>query len=137
MYTHILHATDLHDKHFRFYEQAVRMAKTCQATLSLLHVIHPPTTLQIAQGLGFAEFDKPTEEDAETVLAVLAETFNISPEHLYVKTGCIKTHTTELIQTLGVDLLIIGAHTHSFWSLENNAKHLSDDMPCDVLTLKG
>ena len=69
MYTNILLATDLSENHFHMCEQAVEIAKCFHAKLYLLHVIEPPASLQLAQGLGFAEFDHPVKDDARAVRA--------------------------------------------------------------------
>lgn len=138
MYTHILHATDLSETHFHLCEQAVEIAKQFNAALYLLHVIEPPASLQLAQGLGFAEFDTPVKEDAETVLKTLGETFGLPKERLFVEVGSIKAQTLLKIETLQCDLLIIGKHHASLMPtlLGNVARALTDEASCDVLTIK-
>ncbi len=138
MYTHILHATDLSETHFHLCEQAVEIAKKFNASFYLLHVIEPPASLQLAQGLGFAEFDAPVKEDAEAVLQTLAEAFHIPCEHVFVEVGAIKSQTLEKISALQCDLLIIGGHHHTKIPtlLGNVAKELTEAATCDVLTIK-
>lgn len=138
MYKNILFATDLDDNHFEICQQAVEIAKRLDAKLFLLHVIEPPASLQLAQGLGFAEFDTPTKEDAQTVMAVLGEALGIPAEQQLVEIGSIKTHVLDKAHVLSCDLIIIGQHTHrklpSF--LESTAHHILRDAQCDVLTIK-
>lgn len=138
MYTHILHATDLSETHFHLCEQAVEIAKKFDAVLYLLHVIEPPASLQLAQGLGFAEFDAPVKEDAETVLQTLADTFHLPYEQLFVEVGSIKSHTLAKIKELQCDLLIVGEHHQSHLPslLGNVARELVEASSCDVLTIK-
>ncbi len=100
MYTHILLATDLNENHFAICQQAVDIAKRFHAKLFLLHVIEPPATLQLAQGLGFAEFDTPIKTDAETVMAALGDALNIPSEQQFVEIGSIKTHVFILYLSL-------------------------------------
>jgi nucleotide-binding universal stress UspA family protein len=139
MYTHILHATDLSETHFDLCKQAVEIAKKFDARLYLLHVIEPPASLQIAQGLGFAEFDEPVKEDARAVLQTMGEAFGLSEDQLFVETGSIKAQTIAKISALGCDLLIIGSHHQSMLSTiaGNTARELHDSATCDVLTIKG
>ena len=51
----IIHATDLSENHFGMCERAVAIAKKLQAKLYLLHVVETPSSMVLAQGLGFAE----------------------------------------------------------------------------------
>ncbi|HBI22359.1 MAG TPA: universal stress protein UspA [Legionella sp.] len=138
MYTHILLATDLNENHFAMCQQAVAIAKRFDAKLFLLHVIEPPATLQLAQGLGFAEFDSPIKGDAETVLAALGDALDIPREQQFVEIGSIKTHVFNKVTTLGCTLIIVGAHTPSKLPafLGSTAHEVIRDAPCDVLTLR-
>ncbi len=138
MYQIILHATDLSDAHFHWCQQALAIAKRFDAELYLLHVIEPPASLQLAQGLGFAEFDYPVKEDAEAVLNTVGEALQIPASHLFVEVGSIKNHTLEKIKTLDADLLIIGSHTPDRLPafLGTTAHSIIEAVPCDILTLK-
>lgn len=137
MYTHILHATDLSEQHFQMCQQAVDIAKRFNAKLYLLHVIEPPASLQLAQGLGFAEFDSPSKDDAQTVMTVLGEALDIPLEQQFVEIGSIKAHVLEKACALGCQLIIIGSHTASKLPscLDSTAHHIIRDATCDVLTL--
>lgn len=138
MYTHMLHATDLSENHFEMCQQALEIAKRFKAKLYLLHVIEPPVSLQLAQGLGFAEFDNPVKEDAQTVMAVLGEALNIPEAQQFVEVGSIKTHVLNKVAELGCTLIIIGDNTPtkipSF--LNSTAHSIVHEAHCDVLTLK-
>jgi universal stress protein A len=138
MYTRILHATDLSSTHFQVSQQALEITLKLDATLYLIHVIEPPTTLQLAQGLGFAEFDAPIKEDAEAVMRTLGDALNVPILQQFVEIGSIKTHVFEKIETLGCNLLIIGSHTQSRLPglLETSAKYIIESAPCDVLTIR-
>lgn len=136
MYKHILLATDLDENHFNVCEQAVEIAKCFQGTLHLLHVISPPTTLQIAQGLGFAEFDSPVKDDALSVMSVLGEALNIPASQQHVEIGPITFHILDLANKLNCTLIILGSHTASLMSFDGNtAKDILQHASCDVLTL--
>jgi universal stress protein A len=139
VYTTILHATDLNTAHFDLCQQAANIAQKFNAKLFLLHVIEPPASLQLAQGLGFAEFDSPLKEDAETVLRTVGDALNIPVEQQFIEVGAVKTHTQQLIDALQCDLLIIGSHHaphHLPALLGNTARHLIESASCDVLTLR-
>jgi universal stress protein A len=138
VYTRILHATDLSEHHFKMSQQAVHIAKCFKAKLYLLHVIEPPPSLQLAQGLGFAEFDHPIKEDALSVMKVLGEALNIPQSQQFVEIGSIKMHVLDKVSELGCDLIIIGSHTPSKLPsfLGSTAHAVVHHAKCDVLTLR-
>lgn len=138
MYTHILHATDLRENHFHMCQQAVAIAKCFRARLYLLHVIQPPASLQLAQGLGFAEFDQPIKDDAEAVMRTLGEALNIPTSQQFVEIGSIKINVLKKVEELSCNLIIIGSHSAnklpSF--LGSTAHAVVHHAKCDVLTLR-
>lgn len=138
MYKTILHATDLSDTHFELCEQAVGVATHFDAQLYLIHVIESPASLQLAQGLGFAEIGVPVKDDAEVVMNVLGDALNIPAEHLFVESGSVKNKVLEKAAALDCDLLIIGSHTpHELSELiSSTARSLMEQAPIDVLTLR-
>ena len=138
MYTHILHATDLSENHFHMCQQAVDIAKHFNAKLYLLHVIEPPATLQLAQGLGFAEFDSPIKDDAQAVMAVLGEALNSPLDQQFVEIGPIKTQIIDKANQLGCRLIIIGSHVASKLPefLGSTSREVIHGATCDVLTLR-
>ena len=139
MYTRVLHATDLRENHYELCEKAVSVARCFNATLHLLHVIEPPASLQLAQGLGFAELAIPAKDDAALVLKILGEALNIPKAQQHIEIGSIKMHVLETIQRLGCDLLIVGSHdpaNHLPAFLGSTAHAAVHHAPCDVLTVR-
>lgn len=138
MYKNILYATDLRENNYEMGKQAVEIAKCFHGKLYLLHVIEPPPSLQLAQGLGFAEFDKPVKDDAQAVMRVLGEALNIPPEQQFIEVGSIKMHVLKKVTELACDLIIIGSHTPSALPafLGSTAHAVVHHASCDVLTLR-
>ncbi|KTC65153.1 universal stress protein A (plasmid) [Legionella adelaidensis] len=138
MYTDILLATDLRENHFPLCKKALEIAHKFNAKLYLLHVIEPPPTLQLAQGLGFAEFDHPVKEDAMAVMSVLGDALNIPKKQQFVEVGSIKMHVLNKAIDLGCNLIIIGSHTpeHLPAFLGSTAHAVVTHAKCDVLTLR-
>jgi len=138
VYTTILHPTDLRENHFEMCKQATQIATFFNAKLHLLHVIEPPSTYQLAQGLGFAEIGVPAKEDAQMVMKYLGDALNIPAEQLHVEVGSVKTHIIDMITNLGCNLVIIGSHTPSAVPafLGSTAYAVFHQAPCDVLTLR-
>ena len=138
MYTHILFATDLRENHFNLCKQAAEIATCFGAKLYLLHVIEPPASLQLAQGLGFAEFYRPIKDDAETVLRTLGDALSIPVSQQLVEVGSIKEHVLSKAADLACNLIIIGSHTPSNLPtfLGSTAHAVVNHAHCDVLTLR-
>ncbi|MDF1645412.1 MAG: universal stress protein [Legionellaceae bacterium] len=138
MYTHILHATDLSETHFELCEQAVALSKKLGASLSLIHVIETPVSLQVSQGLGFSEISTPVKDDAEIVMHVLGDALHLPKSQLFVETGPVKQCVLEKLTELHCDLLVIGSHRPHDLSelLGTTARSLVEHAPSDVLTLR-
>ncbi len=138
MYTNILFATDLLNEHNHLTEKASAIAKKFGAKLFLLHVIELPTSFQLAQGLGFTELANPVKDDAQTVLSLIGENFNIPLEQQFVEIGSVKEHIFNKAKELNCQLVIIGSHAtkglHSF--LGSTANAVINHAPCDVMTLR-
>lgn len=138
MYTNILFATDLLKEHNHLTEKAVEIAKQFHAKLYILHVIELPTSVQLAQGLGFTELAKPAKDDAQTVLSLIGENFHIPPKQQFVDVGSVKDHIFSKVKELNCQLIIIGSHsTTGLRSLLGSTAHAAvNHAPCDVLTLR-
>ncbi|KTD23099.1 universal stress protein A UspA [Legionella lansingensis] len=138
MYKCILHATDLSENHFDICKKATEIAALFGAKLHLLHVIEPPTSLQLAQSLGFAELANPVKDDALTVMALLGDAMNIPTEQQHVEIGSLKMHILEKVKALGCGLIILGSHQASAVPafLGSTAYAMLHHAPCDVLTLR-
>jgi nucleotide-binding universal stress UspA family protein len=138
MYTNILFATDLLNKHNHLTEQASLIAKQFRATLYLLHVIELPASVQLAQGLGFTELANPVKDDAQTVLSLIGENLNIPTDRQFVEIGSVKEHVFSKVKELNCQLIIIGSHsTTGFESLLGSTAHaVVNHAPCDVMTLR-
>ncbi|MCX7091472.1 MAG: universal stress protein [Legionellales bacterium] len=133
----ILHATDLSENHFDMCERAVDLAKKLNAKLYLLHVVETPSTMVLAQGLGFTEIESPEPllEDARSVMALLGETFGIPKKQLLIELGTPKQRILQKEADLACQMIIVGHHSTNPM-LGNTARSVVDDAKCDVLTLK-
>lgn len=125
-------------EHNHLTEKAIAIAKQFNAKLYLLHVIELPASFQLAQGLGFTELANPAKDDAQTVLALIGENFNIPREQQFVEVGSVKEHIFSKVKELNCQLIIIGSHSssglHSF--LGSTANAAVNHAPCDVITLR-
>ena len=134
----ILHATDLSENHFRMCQRAVDIAQRFNARLYLMHVLETPSSMVLAQGLGFTEIENPQPllDDAKSVMTVLGEALAIPKNRLLVELGSAKVHILQKAIDLGCKMIIIGHHTKSEPGLiGNTARKIIDEAQCDVLTL--
>lgn len=138
MYKTILHATDLSDNHYHVCEQAIKLAKSLNAKIHFLHVIEQPTSLQLAQGLGFAELVNPSLKDVEAIMAVLGDDLGIPASHQHVKIGSTHKHILEIVAEFSCDLIILGSHaSHGLPAFLGSTAHaVMHHAPCDVLTIR-
>ena len=138
MYNHILCATDLKNEHTHLTEKAADLAKKLHATIYLLHVIELPASIQLAQGLGFAELVNPAKDDAITVLSLIGENLKVPPSQQFVEVGSVKEHIFNKVEELNCQLIILGSHsTTGFTSIIGSTAHaVVNHAPCDVLTLR-
>jgi universal stress protein A len=138
MYTNILYATDLSAEHSHLTEKAANIAKQFHAKLYLLHVIELPTSVQLAQSLGFAELGNPVKDDAQTVLSLIGESVNVSQAQQFVEVGSVKEHIFNKAKELDCQLIIVGSHSSTGMSaiLGSTAHATVHHAPCDVLTLR-
>ncbi|HFD2405461.1 TPA: universal stress protein, partial [Legionella pneumophila] len=104
----------------------------------LLHVIELPTSILIAQGLGFTELANPSKEDAQTVLSLIGENLQIPQEQQFVEIGSVKEHILNKAKDLNCQLIIIGSHSATGLPsiLGSTAHVVVNHSVCDVLTLK-
>mgnify|MGYP000264016100 CR=1 FL=1 len=139
MYTHILHATDLQENHYDLCLKSMEIANSFGASLHLLHVIEPPASIQLAQGLGFAELAAPAKDDAQLVLKIIGESLQLPKNQQHVEIGSIKMHVFNKIHELGCQLLIVGSHdpNHHLPAFLGSTAHAAvNHAPCDVLTIR-
>lgn len=138
MYKIILHPTDLSENHYDMCKQAADIAHYFKAKLHLLHVIQLPSSIQIAQSLGFTELASPATDDAKTVMNLLGESLNIPAEQQHVEVGSIRNHILDLADKLGCGLIILGSQSPNSISsfLGSTAQTILHHAPCDVLTLR-
>ncbi len=137
MYTNILYAIDLSTEHSHLTEKVTAIAKHFKAKLYLLHVIELPASIQLAQGLGFTELANPAKDDAQTVLSLIGDTYNIPATQQFVEIGSVKEHIFKKVKELNCQLIVLGSHSTTGLSILGSTAHAAvNHAPCDVLTLR-
>lgn len=138
LYQNVLHPTDLKENHFEMCRKAYEIAKRMDAKFYLMHVVEPPSALQLAQGLGFAEVMPPAIDAAKAVMATVADALELPEEQVFVESGSVKAHIFDRILLLPCDLLIVGKHSgEKLPSFIGSITHTTiHHAPCDILTLQ-
>lgn len=140
MYKNILHATDLSESHFGYCEKSLQIANYFHAKLYIMHVIESPSSLQLAQGLGFAEIYDPTSAlvSAQQVLKIVGDSLKIPENQLIVEVGSIKEHVLKKAAELNCNLIIIGHHesTRLPEFFQSSAHYIEGYANCDVLSIR-
>lgn len=133
-----LFATDLLEGSHFLAQRAKKLADELGATLSMMHVVELPISVQYAHALGFAELLEPSTAEAQTVLATLAEEFNISEAHQFVTLGSAAQEVIDFAKHHHIDAIIIGSHAHTALPnfLGSTANAIVHKAPCDVITLR-
>jgi len=143
LYKQILVASNLTPESNTVVNRAKAIADKAGATLSIVHVMEVPPML-----FAGAEFAVPLDGNlqeslqvqvmAENNLRSQAERVGIDKDHQYLRHGETVNDLLELIQSINVDLLIVGSHQHQglgvlISSVSNSLLH---QMPCDVLAVR-
>jgi universal stress protein A len=140
-YKHVLLATDLSEEGEPVALRALRIAEKNAAKVSIAHIIEP-TPMMYGGGEFAIPLDVGLEEtlqqETHKKLTRLGERLKVSPENQYIRNGATKETLIELVNELGVDLLIVGSHDQRGLSLllGSTANALLHAMPCDILAVR-
>lgn len=134
-YSRILVATDLSDNTQPTIEKALKLAKSFDAELILLHVIEPIPAYGYP---GIADLESPLIDHAKEEMAQFGEKYGISSENLKVEFGSVKTQVLHCANESKVDLIIVGSHgKHGLGPLlGSSASAIVNGAQCDVLTIR-
>lgn len=139
-YQHILLATDLAPNGRQVAKQAYDIAKECNATLDIVHVVeHSP----IAYGGEFSvpidiNLEQTIESEAQKLLKLLSTEFSIPDNKQHVLVGAVKYSVMMLAKKLNIDLIIVGTHGHHGIDklLGSRANAILHGATCDVLAVR-
>jgi len=139
-YNHILVASNLTEDSQRVADRAQYLAKRSDAKLSIVHVVEFNPMMY-----GGGEFAIPLDGDleesiqnhAKQALKVEAERLGIPKEGQYLQSGTTAENLAELVNTLNVDLLVMGHHEQHWLSsmLGSTSNSVVHMMPCDVMAV--
>jgi nucleotide-binding universal stress UspA family protein len=118
----------------------ISLARKFRATLTLLHVVEPPTALMYAFPTGIDKAEKQRRERAERMLSAL-----VGPEdqddldvRTVVKSGEIEEEIYSIIRDEHTDIVVMGTHGRRLlgrWFIGSVTQNLLRNMTVPVLTV--
>lgn len=141
-YKYILVAIDLSEESGQLVAHAKALAALHQAALSMVHIIdYTPSqyaSSEIALPVDLESMDQSLLDDTHTELNALSEKFQIDAKHCWLLQGEKEDEMLKLVDKVGVDLVVTGAHDkHGLGRLFNSTPEtLLHALPCDILSVK-
>lgn len=130
MYKTILCAIEVTSEGKVVLAKAVELAKLCDATLFVIHVI-PYTLLP-------KDYQKSLKEDVTPKVERIAAAFNIPKKHQIVKVGKPYDHICTLADKKNIDLIMLGTHSKRGLNslIGSTANGVVNYAKCDVSLVK-
>jgi len=138
-YQHILVAVDFTDSVSEVIERAQQMAEKDNAKLTLVHVVEPaPVDFLDQTMLVDVNLDELLLKTAKQQMQTLAERFSVSDTNTLIEIGSVKSEIFKLIETLSIDLIVVGSHgRHGLGLLlGSTANAVLHGALCDVLAVR-
>ena len=138
-YQHILVAVDFTDSVKGVIERAQKMAEKDNAKLSMVHVVEPaPVDFLDQTMLVDINLDELLLKTAKQQMQTLAERYSVSDSNTHIEIGSVKSEVFKLVETLSVDLVVVGSHgRHGLGLLlGSTANAVLHGAPCDVLAVR-
>ncbi|MGB5444506.1 MAG: universal stress protein [Psychromonas sp.] len=139
-YNHILVAVDFAKGNQAIVDKAIRLAKSINAKVSLIHINNQITDEAdfgglIDTDLAPLEPAHPTVEELTKKLAAMASKIDYPIEGQFVVKGDLSHGMEETVKKNAVDLIICGHH-HNLWSrLKPSARNLINTSLVDLLII--
>lgn len=137
MYKHVLLATDLLPENSALFDKGVKLAKEWNAKISVVHIVEPLPGYGYAY-VGSADVEETLIKEAKKQMVELSKKYGIDVADTVVDIGPTKTEVVRVAQEKKIDLIIVGSHGRSGWSLllGSTATAVLHSAKCDVLTLR-
>jgi universal stress protein A len=142
-YQKLLVAVDLSNESELVLKKAQRIA-ALDAEIHLVYVQEPMDNVyvgivpQSAAYSGLGDLEAQLGEELKQKLAVLGESFNLSPSHLHILNGSPAHEIHRFAKENGVDLIVIGTHGQKGLQLllGSTANAVLHGAGCDVLSVR-
>lgn len=138
-YQHLLVAVDFTESIESVIERAQKLAKAESAKLSLIHVVEPaPVDFLDQTMLVDINLDELLKKTAKQHLLSLAKKYAVDEADCYLEVGSVKGEIFKRIESLPVDLLVVGSHGRHGLALllGSTANAVLHGAGCDVLAVR-
>lgn len=139
IYKHIIAGLDLSEESPQVLQRATELARTCEATISVAHVIEP---LTFAYGgdmpVDLSEVQEQLQLKAEQELHRLTHQVDFPVQQEHVLVGQPATELHYLANQEGADLIIVGSHGRKGFALllGSTSNSVLHGASCDVLAVR-
>tara|TARA_B110000967_G_C18475332_1_gene359444 strand:- start:6 stop:443 length:438 start_codon:yes stop_codon:yes gene_type:complete len=142
MYQKIMMALDFHDDNGQIIEKGRKLAMDNSAEVILLHVIEPFAIAYSIDGMGFGDqivsLESAIRKEAMVKMNEIAEKLEVKVENRLVRSGNPASEIHDVVDTQGIDLIVMGTHGQSGLQLllGSTANSVLHGVSCDVMTVR-
>ena len=135
-------ALDFHDDNGQIIEKGRKLAMDNSAEVILLHVVEPFAIAYSIDGMGFGDqivsLESAIRKEAMVKMNEIAEKLEVKVENRLVRSGNPASEIHDVVDTQGIDLIVMGTHGQSGLQLllGSTANSVLHGVSCDVMTVR-
>ena len=141
-YRNVLVAVDLNPDNQPVIDKAIELCEMNAASLHVIHVVEP-LSYGYSDGMmswsdGLISVEAAIREDARKKLSEMGARYKIDDDRLYFRTGRASSEIHDVVEEMGIDLIVIGTHGQAGLQLllGSTAKSVLHGSVCDVLAVR-
>lgn len=142
LYKKVLMALDFHSDNAEIIEKGKAVVADNGADLYLIHVDEPIAVAYAADGFSFNDqivsLQSSIRKEAQQRMEVMGEALDVPAERRMIKEGSPSREIHEVVEELGIDLIVMGTHGQKGLQLllGSTAASVLHGVTCDVLTVR-
>ncbi len=138
-YKKVLMALDFHGDNTEIISTAAETAKSADAELSIVHVMHTIGAAYNEEAIyQLGSLEEIMRKESRRQMSEVAERLDIAKENCYLREGSPAHEIHELVKEVGFDLIVVGTHGRSGLKLllGSTANSVLHGATCDVLAVR-
>lgn len=142
LYKKVLMALDFHSDNVKIIEKGQAVVTDNGADLYLIHVDEPIAMAYAADGFSFNDqvvsLQASIRKEAQQRMEHMGDELGVPAERRIVKEGSPSREIHEVVEELGIDLIVMGTHGQKGLQLllGSTATSVLHGVTCDVLTIR-
>jgi len=142
MYQKILIALDFHGDNEQILEKGRKLAEDNKAEVVLLHVNEPLAIAYSMDGMGYGDqivsLESAIRKEAMVKMNKVADELDVKGENRLIRSGNPASEIHDVVDTQGIDLIVMGTHGQSGLQLllGSTANSVLHGVSCDVMTVR-